>query len=52
VVTDRNGDKVGTVKQVYLGNDSGQPLFASVSTGLFGTAESFVPAPGRQLHRR
>lgn len=42
-VTDRSGDKVGTVKQVYLDNDSGQPLFASVSTGLFGSSESFVP---------
>jgi uncharacterized protein (TIGR02271 family) len=42
-VTDPNGDKVGTVKQVYLDNDNGQPLFASVSTGLFGSSESFVP---------
>lgn len=42
-VIDPNGDKVGTVKQVYLDNDNGQPLFASVSTGLFGTSESFVP---------
>jgi uncharacterized protein (TIGR02271 family) len=42
-VVDSSGDKVGTVKQVYLDNDSGQPLFASVATGLFGTSESFVP---------
>jgi uncharacterized protein (TIGR02271 family) len=42
-VVDPHGDKVGTVKQVYLDNSSGQPLFASVSTGLFGSAESFVP---------
>lgn len=41
-VVDRNGAKVGTVKQVYVGPD-GQPLFASVATGLFGTSESFVP---------
>ncbi|WIB78563.1 PRC and DUF2382 domain-containing protein [Curtobacterium sp. MCPF17_002] len=42
-VVDPTGDKVGTVKQVYLDNSTGQPLFASVSTGLFGSAESFVP---------
>jgi uncharacterized protein (TIGR02271 family) len=42
-VVDPNGAKVGTVKQVYLDNEGGQPLFASVSTGLFGSSESFVP---------
>lgn len=42
-VVDPDGNKVGTVKQVYLDNDNGQPLFASVATGLFGTSESFVP---------
>lgn len=47
-VIDPNGDKVGTVKQVYVGGDD-QPLFASVSTGLFGTSESFVPLEGATL---
>lgn len=42
-VIDRDGDKVGTVKQVYVDQNDGHPLFASVSTGLFGTSESFVP---------
>jgi uncharacterized protein (TIGR02271 family) len=42
-VVDNNGDKVGTVKQVYVDQNDGHPLFASVSTGLFGTSESFVP---------
>ena len=42
-VVDPAGNAIGTVKQVYLDNDSGQPLFASVSTGLFGSSESFVP---------
>lgn len=42
-VVDPDGNKVGTVKQVYLDNDNGQPLFASVATGLFGSSESFVP---------
>ena len=38
-----DGDKVGTVGQIYLDNDTGQPGWATVSTGLFGTKESFVP---------
>jgi uncharacterized protein (TIGR02271 family) len=48
-VVDPSGDKVGTVKQVYLDNDNGQPLFASVATGLFGTSESFVPLEGADV---
>ncbi|QZQ53673.1 YsnF/AvaK domain-containing protein (plasmid) [Curtobacterium sp. TC1] len=42
-VVDPHGAKVGTVKQVYLNNENGLPLFVSVATGLFGTSESFVP---------
>lgn len=37
------GDKVGTIAQVYLDDVTGQPEWATVSTGLFGTKESFVP---------
>ncbi len=40
---DRDGNKVGTVKQVYVDGNTGQPEFATVATGLFGTSESFVP---------
>jgi uncharacterized protein (TIGR02271 family) len=46
---DPSGDKVGTVKQVYVDQTSGQPLFASISTGLFGTSESFVPLEGASI---
>ncbi|WP_267419783.1 MULTISPECIES: YsnF/AvaK domain-containing protein [unclassified Curtobacterium] len=46
---DPSGDKVGTVKQVYVDQTSGQPLFASISTGLFGTSESFVPLEGATI---
>lgn len=42
-VLDRDGDKIGTVGQVYVDPSSGAPLWASVKTGLFGTSESFVP---------
>ena len=42
-VFDVDGDKIGTVKQVFVDQDDQQPLFVSVATGLFGTSESFVP---------
>jgi len=38
-----DGDKIGSVGQIYVDTSSGQPTWASVSTGLFGTSESFVP---------
>jgi uncharacterized protein (TIGR02271 family) len=40
---DRDGAKVGTVDQVYLDDDSGQPEWLTVNTGLFGSRETFVP---------
>lgn len=48
-VEDPDGDKIGTVKQVYLDDNDGRPLFVSVATGLFGTSESFVPLEGADL---
>ena len=42
-VVDPDGERIGAVKQVYLDHSSGEPLFVTVGTGLFGTAESFVP---------
>ncbi len=38
-----DGAKIGTVGQIYLDDQSGQPAWATVNTGLFGTNESFVP---------
>ncbi|MDL4815363.1 PRC and DUF2382 domain-containing protein [Actinomadura opuntiae] len=45
-VTDTHGTKVGTVKQVYLNDDSGAPEWVTVHTGWFGMRESFVPLSG------
>jgi uncharacterized protein (TIGR02271 family) len=42
-VLDSDGDKIGSVGQVYLDDNDGHPSWASVKTGLFGTKESFVP---------
>jgi uncharacterized protein (TIGR02271 family) len=43
---DSAGDKIGKVGQVYLDDQSGQPAWVTVSTGLFGTRESFAPLYG------
>jgi uncharacterized protein (TIGR02271 family) len=40
---DADGDKLGKVGQVYLDDQTGSPEWATVSTGLFGTSETFVP---------
>jgi uncharacterized protein (TIGR02271 family) len=40
---DRDGDKIGKVNQVYVDDNTGRPLWASVNTGLFGTSETLVP---------
>ncbi|WP_344899125.1 PRC and DUF2382 domain-containing protein [Actinomadura meridiana] len=45
-VTDTHGTKVGTIKQVYLNDDSGAPEWVTVHTGWFGKRESFVPLSG------
>ncbi|WP_285116182.1 PRC and DUF2382 domain-containing protein [Leifsonia sp. fls2-241-R2A-40a] len=42
-VIDRDGDKIGSVGQIYVDPSTGRPNWASVRTGLFGTSESFVP---------
>ena len=45
-VVDQDGDKIGKVGQVYLDDQSGEPAWVTVQTGLFGTKETFVPVSG------
>ena len=45
-VVDRDGDKVGTLEDIYVDRESGQPEWAAVSTGLFGRKVCFVPIEG------
>jgi uncharacterized protein (TIGR02271 family) len=40
---DRDGDRIGTIDAIYLDDQTGQPEWALVNTGLFGTKSSFVP---------
>ena len=45
-VLDRDGDKIGKLEEIYLDQESGQPEWALVNTGLFGTKSTFVPIQG------
>jgi uncharacterized protein (TIGR02271 family) len=40
---DRDGGRIGTIDALYLDDHTGQPEWALVNTGLFGTKASFVP---------
>ena len=42
-VVDADGDKVGTIQDVFLDRQTGEPEWATVKTGLFGLKSSFVP---------
>jgi len=42
-MVDPAGAKLGTIDAIYLDDETGQPEWALVNTGLFGTKSSFVP---------
>jgi uncharacterized protein (TIGR02271 family) len=42
-VYDESGEKIGSAAEVDLDDETGQPEWVTVRTGLFGTRESFVP---------
>jgi uncharacterized protein (TIGR02271 family) len=48
-VYDDDGNKIGSVSEVYLDDATGQPEWVTVRTGLFGTKESFVPIRDAEL---
>jgi uncharacterized protein (TIGR02271 family) len=43
IMVDADGDKIGNIDAVYLDDQTGEPEWALVNTGLFGTKSSFVP---------
>lgn len=45
-VVDAQGNKIGTVGQVYVNDQTGQPDWITVNTGLFGMKENFAPLAG------
>lgn len=40
---DSDGEKIGKVDELYCDKEGGQPEWALVSTGLFGTRKTFLP---------
>jgi len=39
----RDGDKIGTIDEIYLDERTGEPEWLAIRTGLFGSRVSFVP---------
>lgn len=48
-VLSTDGDKIGSIGQIYADDDNGQPTWVTARTGLFGTSESFVPLEGARI---
>ena len=46
---DRDGEKLGSVKEVYINDSTGQPDFVELGHGLFGMSSSIVPLRGHRL---
>jgi uncharacterized protein (TIGR02271 family) len=46
---DSRGEKIGKVGQLYVDDQTGAPSWVTVSTGLFGMSESFVPLEGAEF---
>ena len=42
-LVDRDGGRIGPIEAIYLDDRTGQPEWALVNTGLFGTTQTFVP---------
>lgn len=44
-----DGERIGEVGQIFLDDQTGEPVFATVNTGMFGTSENFVPMTGASV---
>ena len=47
---DPQGDKIGSVGQVYVNDQSGIADWITIDTGLFGMKENFVPLQGSSFN--
>jgi uncharacterized protein (TIGR02271 family) len=48
-VYETDGSKIGSTAEIYLDEQSGEPEWLAVKTGLFGTKQSFVPLQRAEL---
>ncbi|HEV8275138.1 MAG TPA: PRC-barrel domain-containing protein [Streptosporangiaceae bacterium] len=49
VAVDPEGNRIGKITKVYHDDQTGQPLWILVETGLFGTRQSFAPVHGSRF---
>jgi uncharacterized protein (TIGR02271 family) len=45
-VVDMGGNKIGSVSEIYLDRQTGEPEWLAITSGLFGTKVSFAPVAG------
>ena len=50
-IVDADGGKVGTVEELFRDEDTAQPEWVAVRTGMFGGKLSFVPIQAAELKR-
>ena len=43
---DQDGDKIGKVEEIYVDDQTGQPEWLAIKTGLFGSKLTFAPLSG------
>lgn len=48
-IVSTDGEKIGSIEQVYADDESGQPTWVTAKTGLFGSSETFIPLEGASL---
>lgn len=46
---DTGGDRIGKITKIYLDDQTGQPQWVLVETGLLGTRQSLAPFHGSRL---
>lgn len=46
---DSDGEKIGKIDALYASEESGEPIFATISTGMFGTRTNFFPLSAARL---
>ena len=42
-VVTASGDKIGSIGQIYLDDETGEPSFVAANTGLLGMSQSLIP---------
>ena len=47
-MVDADGDKIGTIENVYMDRHTGEPAWAAVRTGLFGRKQTLRPDQRRE----